>query len=339
MLTKSAAGVAAVSALCSAMMLMPGAQAATPCEALIAASFPDARATSAVSVPGPSFLAPNGQSYDGLPPFCRVTALSTPSPDSLINIEVWMPTSAWNHRFVGTGNGGYAGTIAVSVPTMIDGLKLGFAVASSDMGTAPSSNNDADALVGHPEKWVDWGWRSTHLMTVVSKEIVNAFYAETPRFSYFDGCSTGGEQALMEAQRFPTDYNGILGGDPANNRTHVHTALVWVYAATHRTPGSLFTSGDTNLITNSVLAACNVKSGGLQSDPFLTDPRACTWQPSEIQCKSPTDSNCLSPDKVAAANAIYAGPTNPSNGHLIFPGSVKGTENAPLFRSPSPPST
>jgi feruloyl esterase len=325
------ATLTAVCVIGIAMLRGPAALAVTPCETLVAVHLPDAVITSAATIGGPSFLAADGQTYTGLPPFCRVTALSTPTPDSLINIEVWMPSSSWNRRFVGTGNGGYAGTIAVSVPAMISGLQQGFAVASTDMGTAPSSNNDADALVGHPEKWVDWGSRATHLMTVVSKEIIQAFYSEAPRFAYFSGCSTGGEQALMLAQRFPADYNGILGGDPANNRTHAHTALVWIYAATHRTPGSLFTSGDANLITNSVVAACNVTSGGLATDQFLTDPRTCNWQPSQIQCKSATDTNCLSSDKVQAANAIYAGPTNPSNGHLIFPGSVKGSENASSF--------
>jgi tannase/feruloyl esterase len=304
---------------------------AASCEALTGHQFPDGLVTSAVPVPGPSFTAPNGQTYQGLPPFCRVTATSTPTPDSLINIEVWLPISGWNQRFIGNGNGGYAGTIAVSVPSMIEGLQLGFAVASTDMGTAPSSNNDGDALVGHPEKWVDFGWRATHLMTAVSKEIIQAFYGAHPRYTYFNGCSTGGQQALMEAQRFPTDYNGILGGDPANNRTHVHTSVVWVHRAMNLTPNSYYTSDKVNLVTSSVLAACVVRSGGVAGDQFLTDPRRCTWQPSEIQCSSATATNCLNPDQVNAANLIYGGTINPANGHVIFPGSVKGSENATLF--------
>ncbi len=304
---------------------------AASCEALTGKQFPDGLITAAVSVPGPSFTAPNGQTYQGLPPFCRVAAVSTPTPDSLINIELWLPSSNWNQRFMGNGNGGYAGTIAVSVPSMIEGLQLGFAVASTDMGTAPSSNNDGDGLVGHPEKWVDFGWRATHLMTTVSKEIIQAFYGAHPRYAYFNGCSTGGQQALMEAQRFPADYNGILGGDPANNRTHVHTSVVWVHRALNLTPNSYYTSDKVNLVTNSVLAACVVQSGGVAGDQFLTDPRRCTWQPREIQCSSATATNCLNADQVNAANLIYGGTKNPANGHLIFPGSVKGSENASLF--------
>lgn len=326
-----AAGGLSVAAAALAGLSWAAPASAAPCENLIGTPLPDAVVTSALTVAGPSFTAPDGHTYQGLPAFCRVTATSTPTPDSIINIEVWMPTSSWNHRFVGTGNGGYAGTIAVSVPAMIGGLQLGFAVASTDMGTAPSTNNDGDALVGHPEKWIDFGWRATHLMTSVSKEIIQAFYAERPSYSYFSGCSTGGQQALMEAQRFPDDYNGILGGDPANNRTHVHTSILWAHRAMNLTPSSYYTSDKVNLVTNSVLAACVVKSGGVPTDQFLTDPRACDWQPSQIQCKSLIDSNCLNADQVNAANLIYDGPRNPSNNHLIFAGSVKGSENAALF--------
>jgi feruloyl esterase len=305
--------------------------AAATCETLVLLSLPETIISSAVSVPGPSFAAPNGQTYSSLPPFCKVSATLTPTPDSLINVELWMPTTSWNGRFEGTGNGGYAGTIALSVPAMVSGLQAGFAVAGTDMGTAPSANNDADALVGHPQKWVDWGYRATHLMTAVSKQIIQVFYGRGPRYSYFNGCSTGGQQALMEAQRFAADYDGILGGDPANNRTHVHTAIVWNYRAMHATPLALFTSDKAQLVTNAVLAACAVASGGLAADPFLTDPRACNWDPGALQCSSVTSTNCLTPDQVAAARAMYAGATDLATRHLIFPGSVRGSESDGQF--------
>jgi feruloyl esterase len=319
----------ALAAVCS-LALGSTSSAAATCESLITLQLTDTTITSAVTVPGPSFTAPNGASYS-VPSFCRVSATLTPSSDSLINMELWMPTTTWNGRFEGTGNGGYAGTIALSVPAMISGLQAGFAVAGNDMGTAPSVNNDADLLVGHPEKWSDWGYRSTHLLPVVSKEIMQAFYGQAARYSYFNGCSTGGQQALVEAQRFPADYDGILGGDPASNRTHVHTAIVWNYGAMHATAQSLFTSSQTQLITNAVLAACAVASGGLASDPFLTDPRACNWDPSAMQCSSPLATNCLNADQVEAARAIYNGPRDPFTGHLIFPGSVKGSESDGQF--------
>jgi len=301
---------------------------AAVCETLVTLHLQDGVITSAVSVPGPSFTGPDGRTYSEVRPFCRVTATLTPTSDSLINVEVWLPASGWNERFEGTGNGGYAGNVAIDVPEMIDAVNAGRAVAATDMGTTPSTNNDADALVGHPEKWIDWGSRATHLMTVAAKQIITAFYGRGPRYSYFNGCSTGGQQALMEAQRFPDDYDGILGGSPANNRTHVHTNAVWVYKQFHATAASYFTPDKVDLVTKSVVAACAVKSGGLASDGFLTDPRFCDWDPSTIQCPLLDGPDCLTADQVAAARAIYDGPRNPTNGHLIYPGSVRGSENA-----------
>jgi feruloyl esterase len=310
-----------------------GAQSvsAMSCESLITLRLPDATITSAISMPGPSFTAPDGKTYAGLPPFCQVTATLTPSTDSLINIWVWMPTSNWNGRFEGHGNGGYAGSITVAVAAMMAGLQTGSAVASTDMGTAPATITNADVLFGHPEKWIDFGNRSTHVMTVASKQIIAAFYVQAPRYAYFSGCSTGGQQALMEAQRYPDDYDGIMAGDPGDNRTHVHTSFLWNYAALHRTPQSYLTYDQVDLITNSVVAACAVESGGLATDPFLTDPRNCDWDPSQLACTSPLQTNCLNADQVQAAKAIYDGPRNPSNGHLIYPGSVKGGENSFLW--------
>ncbi len=275
----------------------------------------------AVSVPGPAFTAVDGATYTGVPAFCKVSAVLTPTADSFINVELWMPTSTWNGKFQGIGNGGYAGTIAAGVPAMISGLQAGFAVATTDMGTAPSGNNNGDVLIGHPQKWIDWGWRSTHLMTTTAKQLIRTYYGQGPRWSYFNGCSTGGQQALMSAQRYPDDYDGILGGDPANNRTHVHTAALWNYQATRKTPQSLFlTTGQTQAMTKACVAACAVKSGGLATDPFLTDPRTCDWDPASMQCTGAPDGTCLTAEQVTAARAIYAGPRNPASGRQIYPG-------------------
>ena len=176
--------------------------------------------------------------------------------------------------------------------------------------------------------WKDFGFRATHLMTLAAKQIVSTFYGQSPRYSYFHGCSTGGQQALMEAQRFPDDYDGILGGSPANNRTHVHTNAVWAYKKFHATPASYFTPDKVALVTKNVVAACALKSGGLASDNFLTDPRFCDWDPGTIQCPLLDGPDCLTADQIRAARAIYDGPRNPTNGHLIYPGSVRGSENA-----------
>lgn len=310
----------------------PLAAAAVPCESLLTLALDDARITASVAVPGPTYLAPDGVVYTGVPPFCKVSAVATPTPDSLINIEVWLPAgSDWNGRFEGIGNGGYAGTIAVGAPAMVVALKRQFAVASTDMGTAPSGNNNADLLVGHPQKWEDWGHRATHLMTTASKQLIAAYYGRPPVYSYFNGCSTGGQQALMTAQRYPQDYDGILAGAPAANRTHIHTGLVWNFQAQKATLLSTFNSDHAKLITAAVAQACAVQSGGVAGDAFLTDPRTCNWDPGALQCSSLTATNCLSADQVAAARKIYAGARNPSDGRRILSGTTRGAETDSLF--------
>lgn len=318
----------ALALLCGAITFADQAEAAS-CKDLITAKLANAKVTSAVSLSG-KVTGPDGKVYANLPSFCSVSILATPTTDSAINILLWMPKN-WSGRFEGTGNGGYAGNMAIDAPAMVYAVNHGIAVAASDMGTVPSSNNNGDALVGHPQKWIDWGSRATYLMTTLSKDVLRAYYGAGPRFSYFNGCSTGGQQALMMAQRFPGAYDGILGGDPAHDRTHVHTSLVWLYDQTHKTPKSYITPDLVNLITNSVLAACVVKSGGVAGDTFLTDARKCDWSPAALRCKSPGQANCLNADQVRAAKAIYYGAHDPVTGARIFPGAAKGSENAALF--------
>ena len=320
--------VPAALALPLAVLAAPSASAATPtCESLLGAKYQTATVTSAVSVPAGTFKLPSGQTVTNAPTFCQLTILITPTSDSTINVQLWMPTTTWNHRFLGMGNGGYAGEMALYYPDMMLRLESGFAVAETDMGTAPSTPSDGDALVGHPEKWIDFGSRATHLMTTTSQQFIQVFYGATASDSYFSGCSTGGQQALMEAQLYPNDYNGILGGDPAENRTHVHTSVVWIYSHLHANANTLLSSSQIQLITNSVVAACAVKSGGLATDPFLTDPRKCNWDPGALQCSSATSTNCLNADQVTALRAIYSGAVDPRTGDQIFTGMIRGSEN------------
>jgi feruloyl esterase len=146
------------------------------------------------------------------PAFCRVAGIITPSSDSQIHFEVWMPETGWNGKFRGTGNGGFAGSINYS--EMAAALRDGYATASTDTGHHADGIDAAWAL-GHPEKITDFGYRAIHEMTVEAKSVVQAFYGDAPKHSYFASCSNGGRQALMEAQRFPEDYDGILAGAPA----------------------------------------------------------------------------------------------------------------------------
>ncbi|HVR06997.1 MAG TPA: tannase/feruloyl esterase family alpha/beta hydrolase, partial [Thermoanaerobaculia bacterium] len=153
---------------------------------------------------------------EGLPAFCRVAGLLRPTSDSKIHFEVWLPEKDWNGRLLGTGNGGFAGQI--DYPQIEGALKRGFAVAGSDAGHQ-AEGTDASWAFGHPEKVKDFGWRAVHLMTERAKQIIQAYYGKAQDKAYFDACSDGGREALMEAQRFPADYDGILAGAPAYNWT------------------------------------------------------------------------------------------------------------------------
>ena len=314
----------------AAALLASQAKAATPCADLVTLQLPDAVVTSAATMSG-NVTGPDGRNYTRLPSFCQVTIVATPSNDSAINILLWMPDNTWNGRFQGTGNGGYGGNMAIDAFAMIYAIKHGFAVVASDMGTAPSTNNNADTLIGHPQKWIDWGSRSTYLMSTLGKQVLQAFQGRAPTYSYFNGCSTGGQQALLLAQKYPTLYDGILAGAPAHDRTHVHTSVLWLFAKTHRKPTSYITSDKVTLINNAIIAACRAKSGGAPGDTWLTDPRKCDWQPSELRCTSSGQSNCLNDDQVAAATAIYIGPRDPVTGERIFPGAAKGSEASSSF--------
>jgi feruloyl esterase len=262
-----------------------------------------------------------------LPGFCRVQARAAPTPESDIGIEIWLPLKGWNGRFLGTGNGGGAGSIAYGMG-MIEGLKRGFAVANTDMGVAP----DIALADGYPERWRDFGHRATHEMTRVAKALVRKYYEVTAFRSYFEGCSTGGQQALVTAQRYPDDYDGILAGAPGNNRTHSSSYFLWNYQAMNATPESRLSAAQWSMVSHAVLTACAGKDGGAPGDQFLTDPRRCNFDPAALpQCQAHTVSDqCITQPQLAALRRLYAGPVNPNTGERIYPGLTPGSEELPL---------
>lgn len=299
------------------------------CESLTSLVLRDTTITSATAVSAGPFTLPGAQGRAGaappsltVPAFCRVAATLKPTPESNIKIEVWLPApEAWNGKLLGTGNGGAGGVI--SYAALLNGLQRGFATANTDMGTT-TTGLDFSFGVGHPEMVKDWGYRSTHLMTVVAKQVIDAFYGRAPRLSYFTGCSTGGHQAMTEAQRFPEDYNGIVSGDPANNRTHLHVVNIWNYDATHVDPESYFPVSKARMINTAVLAACD-KLDGIE-DGIIDDPRRCRFDPATIVCANGDAPDCLTEKQAAALKKIYAGPSNPRTGEPIFPGMSPGSE-------------
>jgi feruloyl esterase len=152
-----------------------------------------------------------------LPAFCRVAATLRPTNDSDIKIEVWLPASGRNGKLQAVGNGGWAGMISYSA--MAQALRRGYATTSTDTGH--SEPGGAFAL-GHPEKFIDFAYRSEHEMALKAKAIVETFYGSAPKYSYWNGCSTGGRQGLAEVQRYPNDFDGVIAGAQANPRTHLN---------------------------------------------------------------------------------------------------------------------
>jgi feruloyl esterase len=302
--------------------------AGATCEALLHEVIPHVEILKAEQIDAGHFV-PAGSpalskdgGFSGLPPFCRVSAAVHPVRDSDIRVEVWMPVSAWNGRALGTGNGGFAGSISYS--PLASGLKSGYAVANTDMGMATPAGTDASVFIGRPERWRDWGYRATHEMRELEVALIQAYYGRAPAHSYFAGCSTGGEQALMEAQRFPGDYDGISAGAPANNRTGVHLSILWNYMATQREAAAYIPQEKLELLHHAVVAACDLQDG--LRDGLIGDPFACNFDPATLLCKVGETEHCLTAAQVETARRVYAGPIAPATGKHLYPGVPKGSE-------------
>ena len=193
-----------------------------------------------------------------------------PSADSDIKFEVWLPPEgSWNGKYQGVGNGGFAGSLIYA--PMSWALEAGYAVAGTDTGHSGGSL-DADWALGHPEKIADFGWRAIHLTAEASKAIVADYYGKAPEHAYFSGCSDGGREALMEAQRFPQDYDGIVAGAPASDWTKLLTNAVWSEQALDQ-PNAWLSPEKLSIVTKAVLAACHGEDG------YLGNPAECRFDP------------------------------------------------------------
>lgn len=256
-----------------------------------------------------------------LPAFCRVVVVATPSADSTINVEVWLPESGWNGRFRGHGNGGFAGEIAYG--SLEFSVLGGYASAATDTGHV-GGPTDATWALGHPEKVADFGYRAIHAMTLVAKTAIAAYYGKPQQHSYFAACSNGGRQALMEAQRYPDDYDGIIAGAPANYWTHLLTNALANAQALTAEDGSYVPPSKLPAIAHAVNAACDAQDG--VADGVLNDPRQCHFEPATLQCKGSETSECLTAPQVTTLKKLYAG-AHGAHGELIFPGYVPGAED------------
>jgi feruloyl esterase len=290
------------------------AAATADCESLTSLKMPRVTVASAkVSAAGefPGFQA--------LPEFCRVQATLRPVDDSEIKIEVWLPVKDWNHKLESVGNGAWAGVIGY--PALATALSGGYAAAATDTG---HTGNSPAFIPGHPEKLIDFGYRAVHEMTVAAKAITRAFYSEAPKFSYFNGCSTGGRQAMVELQRYPDDYDGVIAGDPVYDSSHIQGSQLWLWQIFHKDEASNMPPEKVTLLHNAVMAACDALDG--VKDGVLEDPTRCGYDPGELKCKEGDAPNCLTAQQIEAARQSYVGPVNAETGQPVWPGREWGSE-------------
>jgi len=297
----------------AALPLMAG-----DCGGLSGLKLKDATLNAQEVAPG-AFTPPTGSAaaYKDVPAFCRVQGILKPSADSNIEFEVWLPSSGWNGKYESIGNGGFAGSIQHNL--LAAGVRSGYATSMTDTGHKGTAI-DGEWALGHYEKIVDFGYRAIHDTAETSKAIVQAFYGDAAKRSYFLGCSNGGRQALLEAQRYPTDYDGIIAGAPANFLTHHLAGFVWNAQAldTAPLPASKFKA-----IEAAALEACDALDG--VKDGVIDDPTKCHFDPSKLLCSGTESDACLTEAQIGTLKKIYAGPKN-SKGEQLFPGYLPGGE-------------
>ncbi|HVG54902.1 MAG TPA: tannase/feruloyl esterase family alpha/beta hydrolase [Vicinamibacterales bacterium] len=301
------------------------------CEAIKTITLPQATITSVEFVAAGSAASATGRGRGGpaapLPAHCKVAATLTPSSDSHIEMELWLPTDTWNGKFLAVGNGGWAGTL--SRDALATGLRRGYATASNDTG---HKGANASFAPGHPEKLIDFGYRAMHEMAVQSKAIMQAFYRRAPQLSYYQGCSTGGRQGMMQAQRYPDDFDAIIAGAPVYNMLHLNVSQVSLQVDMLKNASRIVPPEKVTLFANAVMNACDQKDG--VKDGIVSEPRACKFDPAVLACKAGADSpDCLTPAQVENARSAYKAVTT-KDGALVYPGRSPGFESG--WRIPTP---
>lgn len=310
----------------AALALVAAPAAAATCENLAGVKLPDGVVESATPTAASDSIALGG-SMPGLPApaaFCRVKVRLKPTASSDIGVEVWLPEkAAWNGKFLGAGNGGYGGGFMGPFLMMRGGVAKGFAAAGTDMGHTGKSDTDASWALGQPEKIKDFGYRANHLTARAAKTLITAYYGGAPKLSYFHGCSDGGREALMEASRFPDDYDAIIAGAPAAPWTRLMTAFAWNAQTVAATP---IPAAKLAVVQNAVMAQCDKQDG--VADGVLENPAACHFDPKTVQCKTGDAADCLTPAQITALRRIYSGPTT-RGGRSLYPGFPVGGEAVP----------
>jgi len=265
-----------------------------------------------------------------LPAHCRVEMVLTPTSDSNINVELWLPTQNWNGKFLAVGNGGWAGAIQ-GYGDMAAGLQRGYATAATDTGHSAADGPAGMFALGHPEKIVDFAYRAIHDMTVKSKRVIAAFYEPPLDYSYYKGCSTGGRQGVMAAQRYPGDFDGIVAGALANRHIHMHTAGAARTIELSRHPERAIPEDLAQLVTDTVMQQCDTLGEG-----FLNNPQACSVDFSQLLCSGSAAGLCLTEPQLRTVQSHYGGLKN-SRGELIWSGQPLGNPMPALSSSNETP--
>jgi feruloyl esterase len=323
--------VNALGALAATLALSSGPiLAATGCTELRNLSLPNAKITLAEPVAAGAFRPPAGgkggaQPFGDLPAFCRVQATLTPTSDSDIKIELWLPAAAsWNGKFRGTGNGGLGGGATIGAGPLANAVRAGYAAAGNNTGHEGGSNY----AIGHPEKIKDFGYRSSHEMTVASKALIAAHYGTPLKYAVLAESGGGTIAALSAAQRYPEDYD-LLAVTSMSSYLSRHTfGQMWIWYATHQDAASFIPPAKYQALHQAALKACDADDG--LADGIIGTAERCHFDPGVIQCKGADAAGCLTAPQVAAARKIYAGPKNPRTGKQIYsplyPGSELGWE-------------
>ncbi|MGH8149975.1 MAG: tannase/feruloyl esterase family alpha/beta hydrolase [Steroidobacteraceae bacterium] len=313
------------------------------CARLAALALPYTTITSAKLVPAGAFTLPPSPfgpppgvmraTFKAMPAFCRVRATVKPTTDSDIKVEVWLPETGWNGNLDGIGNGVWAGSI--SYFEMVAPLAHGYAVVATDTGHV-GNGLDGGFAVGHPQKLIDFGYRAVHEMTVKAKALIAAYYDRGPRFSLWTSCSTGGRQGLMEAYRYPRDYNGISAMAPANPMTDLMVQSIWTGYAALKSPASFVPRAKLAALHKAFIKACDLSDG--LKDGLVADPENCAFDPKVAECRGHDGPDCLTAAQVATMREVYGGVRDPRSGRRVFPGFEPGSELQVglLMRPPQP---
>ena len=337
-----ASSVALVLGFAGSLVLSGQAMAATrSCESLKSVSFKDTKIEIAEEIhPNPAWPYPPSF-FNGLAatdptgakdvevPFCRVVA----TIETETKFELWLPDD-WNGKYQQVGNGGYSG--AINYPTMGGAIAKGYATSSTNVGHDSANAFEADWMEGHKQRVIDFGYRAHHLVSVISKEIVDSYYGAKPKYAYFVGCSSGGWQGLTEIQKYPDDFDGIVIGAPAHNFVRLNTRGTVVAQMSLKDPAGDLSAAQTKLIAEAALKRCDPEDG--LTDGLISDPMQCDFDPKQLECKADEHSDsCLTEPQVARARALY-GPLKSKGGLDLYPGPTYGTAiraAAPTSDAPS----